>query len=134
VKSYAPERAQRPDTVALWHKISTVEDPVWTARYHAPGADKAFGGQVIITMEDGSVIQDELAIADANPLGARPFARPQYVEKFRTLAEGIVAKAEQDRFLGLVDRLASLSAAEVAQLNFVVAADQLGAEAPAGIF
>jgi 2-methylcitrate dehydratase len=134
VKSYAPERAQRPDTVALWHKISTVEDPAWTERYHAPGADKAFGGQVIITMEDGSVIQDELAIADANPLGARPFARPQYIEKFRTLAEGIVSREEQDRFLGLVDRLATLSADEVKALNFVVSADQLGAQAPAGIF
>jgi 2-methylcitrate dehydratase len=134
VKSYAPERAQRPETVALWHKISTVEDPVWTERYHAPGADKAFGGQVIVTMEDGSVIQDELAIADANPLGARPFARPQYIEKFRTLAEGVIEPAEQDRFLALVERLPSLSAAEVKQLTFVVPSDRLGAEASAGIF
>jgi len=134
VKSYAPERAQRPDTVALWHKITTVEDPVWTERYHAKGSDKAFGGEVIVTLEDGTVIRDELAIADAHPLGARPFARPQYVEKFRTLAEGIVAPAEQDRFLALVDRLASLSADEVRQLNFTVSADKLGAAAPAGIF
>jgi 2-methylcitrate dehydratase len=134
VKSYAPERAQRPETVALWHKISTVEDPVWTERYHAPGADKAFGGQVIVTMEDGSVIQDELAIADANPLGARPFARPQYIEKFRTLAEGVIEPAEQDRFLALVERLPSLSAAEVKQLTFVVPSDRLGADASAGIF
>ena len=50
VNSYAPERAQRPSTVALWHKITTVEDPVWTERYHAPGQDKAFGGQVIVTI------------------------------------------------------------------------------------
>jgi len=134
VKSYAPERAQRPETVALWHKIETVEDPIWTERYHAPGADKAFGGQVIVTMQDGQVIQDELAIADANPLGARPFARPQYIEKFRTLAEGVIEPAEQDRFLALVERLPSLSAAEVKQLNFVVPKDRLGAEAPAGIF
>jgi 2-methylcitrate dehydratase len=134
VKSYAPERAQRPDTVALWHKITTVEDPVWTERYHAPGADKAFGGQVIVTMEDGSVIQDELAIADANPLGARPFARPQYIEKFRTLAEGVIEVAEQDRFLALVERLPSLSAAEVKQLTFVIPSDRLGAEAAPGIF
>ena len=134
VKSYAPERAQRPDTVALWHKISTVEEPIWTARYHMAGAEKAFGGRVIITMEDGSVIEDELAIADANPLGARPFARAQYVEKFRTLAEGVIALEEQDRFLALVDRLPELSAAEVRQLNFVVSADQLGPQAPSGIF
>src|SRR6478736_6838482 len=131
VKSYAPERAKRPETVALWHKIETVEDPIWTRRYHAPGADKAFGGQVIVTMQDGTVIQDELAIADANPLGARPFARPQYIQKFRTLAEGIIEAAEQDRFLALVERLPSLSVAEVRQLTFVVQADRLGAEAPA---
>jgi 2-methylcitrate dehydratase len=134
VNSYAPERAQRPETVALWHKIETVEDPKWTARYHAPGADKAFGGQVIVTMDDGRVIEDELAIADAHPLGARPFARPQYVEKFRTLADGIVARDEQNRFLGLVERLPELSVVEVGQLNFTVTQDKLGAEAPAGIF
>ncbi|MBW0014608.1 MmgE/PrpD family protein, partial [Mycobacterium sp.] len=34
-RSYAPERARRPDTVALWRKISTVEDPEWTRRYHS---------------------------------------------------------------------------------------------------
>ncbi|MHA1108902.1 MAG: MmgE/PrpD family protein, partial [Alphaproteobacteria bacterium] len=32
VRSYAPERARRPDTVALWHKISTAEDSEWTTR------------------------------------------------------------------------------------------------------
>ena len=45
VRSYAPERAQRPDTVHLWHKISTVEDPKWTERYHARNHEElAFGG------------------------------------------------------------------------------------------
>ncbi|MFE7651281.1 MmgE/PrpD family protein, partial [Streptomyces phaeoluteigriseus] len=34
VDSYAPERAGRADTVALWHKITTAEDPEWTRRYH----------------------------------------------------------------------------------------------------
>ncbi len=34
-RSYAPERAQRPDTIALWNKIATAEDPEWTRRYHA---------------------------------------------------------------------------------------------------
>ncbi len=134
VKSYAPERAQRPDTVALWHKVRTTEDPKWTARYHAPGADKAFGGRVIITLQDGSQIVDELAVADAHPQGARPFARPQYVQKFRTLADGIVEAGEQDRFLALVDRLPALSAAEVRALNFIVPADRLGPPARPGIF
>ena len=30
VRSYLPERAQRPDTVTLWKKIRTVEEPKWT--------------------------------------------------------------------------------------------------------
>ena len=34
-RSYAPERAGREQTIALWHKISTVEDPEWTRRYHS---------------------------------------------------------------------------------------------------
>ncbi|MGI9438048.1 MAG: MmgE/PrpD family protein, partial [Geminicoccaceae bacterium] len=34
--SYAPERASRPDTVALWQKVRTVSDPVWTGAFTAP--------------------------------------------------------------------------------------------------
>ena len=118
-RSYAPERARRPDTVELWQKISTVEDPVWTERYHATDPnEKAFGGRVVVELEDGSVIEDEIAMADAHPLGARPFTRPDYVTKFRTLAEGIVSQDEQDRFLDLVERLPELSAEEVCALSF----------------
>lgn len=133
-KSYAPHRAQRPDTVALWHKVSTEEDPAWTARYHAKGEGKAFGGKVIVKLKDGRSIVDELGIADAHPAGARPFVRANYVEKFRTLADGIVDPAEQDRFLALIERLPDLNPAEVAQLNFTVDAAKLGPDAPAGIF
>jgi len=134
-RSYAPERAQRPDTVALWRKIRTVEDPEWTRRYHSRDPNElAFGGRVVVTLDDGSVIEDELAVADAHPLGARPFARPQYVAKFRTLAEGVIDPAEQDRFLGLVQHLPALSAAEVRALTFTVDPARLGPPARHGIF
>ncbi|HLH82229.1 MAG TPA: MmgE/PrpD family protein [Trebonia sp.] len=117
VRSYAPERAARPDTVALWRKISTAEDPEWTRRYHDPDPDKrAFGGRVEITLAGGSMICDEIAVADAHPAGARPFAREQYIAKFRTLAEGVIDPGAQDRFLDAVTRLPDLSAAEVAGL------------------
>ena len=136
-RSYAPERAARPDTVALWHRITTAETGEWTRRYHAVDpADKAFGGRVVVTLDDGRVIEDELAVADAHPLGARPFARPQYVAKFRTLAAGVVDGAEQDRFLAAVDELGDLPAGELHRLTFTVGADRLG-DAPAtsrGIF
>jgi 2-methylcitrate dehydratase len=134
-RSYAPERAQRPETVALWHKITTVEDPAWTKRYHssAPG-EKAFGGRVVVTLTDGSVIEDELAIADAHPLGARPFKRPDYINKFRTLTDGIVDVSEQNRFIAAVERLTSLKPDELDGLNFSVVPDRLGAPAASGIF
>ncbi|MEU2822731.1 MmgE/PrpD family protein [Streptomyces bacillaris] len=109
-RSYAPERAGRPETVELWRKVTTVEDPEWTRRYHDPDPERrAFGGRVVITLEDGSVIEDELAVADAHPAGARPFDRPAYARKFRTLAEGIVAPDAQDRFLSAAERVAELS-------------------------
>jgi 2-methylcitrate dehydratase len=133
-RSYAPERAQRPKTVTLWHKIATEEDPAWTARYHAKGPDKAFGGKVVITLKNGRSIVDELGLADAHPAGARPFVRANYVEKFRTLADCIVERAEQDRFIALVERLPTLTGAEIAQLNFTVEPSRLGAAVPAGIF
>jgi 2-methylcitrate dehydratase len=134
-RSYAPERAQRPATVTLWHKISTVEDPEWTRRYHSHDPkEKAFGGKVVVKLKDGKVIEDELAIADANPLGARPFKRPDYIKKFRTLAEGIIAPAEQDRFIATVERLTSLKAGELNDLTFTVDAKALGKASPHGIF
>ena len=134
-RSYAPERAQRPDTVALWHTVSTTEDPEWTRRYHSTDpAEKAFGARVVITMRDGRVIEDEIAVADAHPLGARPFARPQYVEKFRVLADGIVAKDEQDRFLELTERIDRLSPAEVGALGVAVDPARLGESPVGGIF
>ena len=42
-------------------------------------AEKAFGGRVEITLTDGRTVVDEIAVADAHPLGARPFGREQYV-------------------------------------------------------
>lgn len=118
VRSYAPERAARPDTVALWGKISTVEDQGWTARYHATDPNvKAFGGKVEITFKDGSKLVDERAVANAHPLGATPWTRPNYIRKFKILAEGIVDAAEQERFLTLVQRLPDLTAEDVQQLT-----------------
>jgi 2-methylcitrate dehydratase len=120
-RSYAPERARRPDTVRLWRKIRTVEDPEWTARYHHPDpAQKAFGGRVEIIFEDGRTLVDELAVANAHPNGARPFRREDYVRKFDTLTEGIVSRSERDRFLALVAHLPMLSPQEVLQLNVEV--------------
>lgn len=118
-RSYTFERAHRPDTIALWRKISTVEDPEWTRRYHsADPAQRAFGARAEVRMRSGGVIVDELAMADAHPLGARPFERKHYLQKFTQLADGVVEHVEQQRFLATVETLAEL--ADTGALNIVV--------------
>lgn len=134
-RSYAPERASRPDTVALWRKIRTVEDPEWTRRYHSENPnEKAFGGRVVITFDDGKVLEDEIAFADAHPLGAKPFQRENYIAKFRGLADGIVPRAEQDRFLDYVTRLPKLTAEQLVGLTLTVEPARLGQAVSRGIF
>ncbi|GGD63594.1 MmgE/PrpD family protein [Microbacterium murale] len=120
VDSYSPERAARADTVELWNKVTTLEDAEWTRRYHSNDiAEKAFGGRVEILFKDGSTLVDEIAVADAHPLGARPFARDNYIAKFRLLAAPVLSPEEIERFLSLVQRLPELTAAEVAELSII---------------
>ena len=135
VRSYVPERAARPDTVRLWHKIRTLEDPKWTERYHARDpAVKAFGGRVEIRMKDGSIRADELALANAHTLGATPWRRADYIRKFETLTEGLIDGAESRRFLDLVQRLPSLSAADLIGLNVAAPRGKLETAQRTGIF
>ncbi|MCU1505308.1 MAG: 2-methylcitrate dehydratase [Microbacteriaceae bacterium] len=116
--SYAPERAARQDTVELWQKVTTSEDAEWTRRYHSiDPREKAFGGRVEIELTDGSRLVDEIAVADAHPLGARPFAREQYLAKFRTLADGVLEPGEIERFLDTAQRLPELTADELGGLT-----------------
>lgn len=119
-RSYAPDRPARADTVALWNKVSTAEDAEWTRRYHSlDPKEKAFGGRVEIELVDGSTIVDEIAVADAHPLGARPFAREQYIAKFRALSSGVLAPNEIERFLAAAQRLPKLKADELDGLNVI---------------
>jgi len=136
VDSYTPERAARPDTVALWHKVTTAEDAEWTRRYHSEDPhEKAFGGRVVITLTDGTTVEDQIAVADAHPLGARPFARADYIRKFRTLAEPVLLPDEIDRFLDLAQRLPDLTPTEVQQLSIIAKPGILAsAPAPKGLF
>ena len=137
VRSYTPKRAQREDTVKLWHSISTEEDPAWTARYHDPDPDKrAFGGRLEVTLKSGEKIVDELAVANAHPAGARPFARENYINKFKTLTKGIISNTESIRFLDLVQNLPDLDTAGVGEINVQVDAIDVDSNTPdtKGIF
>src|ERR1700730_15919474 len=100
VESYTPERASRASTVRLWHSTETREDPEWTRRYHAVDrSERAFGGRIEILLEDGTRFEDQLSVANAHPLGAKPFTRVDYVQKFQTLTEPIISRQELSRFL-----------------------------------
>jgi 2-methylcitrate dehydratase len=131
--SYAPARAGRADTVELWHKVTTAEDAEWTRRYHSlDPQEKAFGGRVEIDLADGTRLVDEIAVADAHPLGAHPFAREQYIAKFRTLAAGVLPDDEIERFLDVAQRLPELSADEL--FGLTVVADLSDIHPPTGLF
>ncbi len=132
--SYAPKRAQRADTIRLWHTIETREDPEWTRRYHSLDTnEKAFGARVEILFKDGSTFVDEMAVANAHPLGAKPFGREDYIRKFETLTKGVITARESNRFLEAVQDLPKLAAGELGALNVALPAGAL-AEAKPGIF
>jgi 2-methylcitrate dehydratase len=134
VDSYTPKRAARPDTVRLWHKIETREDPAWERRYLSTDPNEiAFGGRVEIFLHDGTTLVDEMAVANAHPLGARPFKRPDYINKFRTLTEGIIAEREANRFLEAAQDLPRLKAEYLYLLNVALPAGAL-VVGPPGIF
>jgi 2-methylcitrate dehydratase len=122
--------------VRLWKTVRTVEDSEWTRRYHSiDPQEKAFGGRVEILLTDGMVITDQIAVADAHPLGARPFARDQYVTKFRTLADGVLEQAEIERFLSVAARVPELRADELAGLTITARPGLFdGIATPKGLF
>ena len=133
--SYSDERKHRQDTIDLWHKISTVEDPEWTRRYHSNDLDeKAFGGKAVITFKDGTVIEDERAVADAHPLGARPFGREEYINKFKKLAAGKVSEEEQERFLAAAQNLENLTDLNELNVRLTDEAIATAPETPKGLF
>ena len=118
VDSYTKERAARADTVRLWRSIETREDAEWTRYYHEVNpARKAFGGRVEIFFKDGSRLEDQLAVANAHPLGEKPFARADYIHKFQKLTEGIISPQESQEFLDAAQQLPGLPAADLVRLN-----------------
>lgn len=134
-RSYAPERAARPETVALWKKIRTVEDPKWEQDYHQPDPSvRAFGGRLEIVMEGGQVITAEKAVANAHPNGIAPWAWPDYLAKFDGLAEPVISEEERNRFIALVERLDSVESGELIELNPVAKEGILATQCPRGIF
>ena len=136
VKSYTPQRARRKSTIRLWRKIVTRENTKWTKKYHDKDPKKkCFGGKVIIKMKNGLTIVEEINVADAHPAGKRPFAREEYINKFKTLTDGIISKTESTRFLKQVQNLRKLKAKDLKGLNVeVIPKVQRKSKSSKGIF
>ena len=49
-------------------------------------------------MKNGLTISEEINVADAHPAGKRPFGRKEYINKFKTLTDGMISRKESARF------------------------------------
>jgi 2-methylcitrate dehydratase len=118
VESYRRERVTDPATVKLWQAIRTVEDPKWTAGYHHPDPlQRVYGARAEVILNDETRIVGELDRPHAHIAGSRPFDRPQYLAKFHSLTDDLVARAESDRFLDAAQRLGHLRSGELASIH-----------------
>ncbi|MBM3631273.1 MAG: MmgE/PrpD family protein, partial [Alphaproteobacteria bacterium] len=135
VKSYTKARANRKSTIKIWRSIKTHEDKRWTKKYHDPNPKKkSFGAKVIVTLNNGKKIVDEIDRADAHPYGIRPFKRENYINKFLKLTERIVDKNECERFLKVVQELKILKTGDLWKLNIELKKNQLKRNMREGIF
>ena len=135
IKSYTKSRANRKSTIKIWKSITTHEDKKWTKKYHDPNPmKKSFGAKVIVTLNNGKKISEQLDRADAHPYGKRPFKRQNYINKFLTLTEGIIDKKESDRFLKTVQNLKKLKSGQLNKLNIEIKKNKLKKNLRKGIF
>ena len=95
---------------------------------------KSFGGKVVVTLNNGKKIVEQLDRADAHPYGARPFKRQNYIQKFLTLTAGILNKKESSRFLKTVQNLKNLKSGQLNRLNIQVKRSQIKKNTKKGIF
>lgn len=129
IDSYTRDRARAADRRGLWHRITTVESPEWTRRYHEEDPDRRqFGGRIVIRMQDGSVIAGERGVADAHPNGKHPWDWPDYVSKLETLAGAELGAQALRTFTEAALRVTDLTTAEI---DLLIPALPEGAAIPA---
>ncbi len=83
-----------------------------------------------IFLQDGTKIEDELAVANAHPMGAKPFGRPDYIRKFQILTDGVISTRESNRFLEAVQDLPRLAAGDLHRLNVALPVGTLSVGKP----
>ena len=99
-------------------KIKTTQDAEWERRYHSTDPkEQSFGGTLIVTLKDGTKVEDSKACANAHPFGSNPWKRPHYIKKLESLTKHLLSTGERDKFLSLVDTLEKATAAQLAGLT-----------------
>ena len=135
INSYTRSRANKKNTIKIWRSIKTHEDNKWTKKYHDPNPkNKSFGAKVVVTLNNGKKIVEQLDKADAHTYGARPFIRENYINKFLTLTKNIISKKESDRFLKTVQKLTKLKPDQLNKLNIEIKSSNLKKNNKKGIF
>ena len=73
--SYSNERKQNPETVKLWKKVETFEDPEFNRKYYdeRDPLKKVQGAKIEIIMNDETKIIEQLDFANAHPNGKNAF-------------------------------------------------------------
>ena len=136
VDSYAPRRAGRADTVRLWHKIETREDPEWDAPLpsRTDPNELAFGGRVEIA-DAGRQHASSTSWRWPTPIRSAPgrSAATTTSASSTTLTDGIISTREANRFLEAAQDLPRLKAGELHLLNVALPAGTLAVGKP-GIF
>lgn len=98
--------------------IQTKQDAEWERRYHSTDPkEQAFGGTLIVVLADGRVIKDSKACANAHPLGATPWKRPNYIRKLEMLTAHVLSEKSRKAFLEKVDVLEKLEADQLSALT-----------------
>jgi 2-methylcitrate dehydratase len=105
----------------LRHAMSIIKTEMseeWERRYHSTDPkEQSFGGTLIITMIDGTKIEDSKACANAHPFGSDPWKRPHYIKKLESLTKGFLSQPARLAFLEAVDGLEALPSGDFYRLT-----------------
>lgn len=117
-RTYDIKPQEKEELRGLMKKVQTRFAQKWEDAYHSQDPKiQAFGGKMIIELEDGARFEKEKARANAHCYGDTPWGREQYIGKFDSLTAGKVSAEEKAAFLENVERLQDLSAADLSGLT-----------------
>jgi len=126
---------EKEELRAAMLKIRTVQVEEWERRYHSTDPkEQSFGGKMIVTLKDGSKIEDQKACANAHPLGSTPWKRPQYIKKLESLTKHFMSDKLREKFLNVVDTLENQPASMLGELTPAIDLAELAVLKTKGIY